>query len=152
MNDLQLQIESLKNKFVQDWLKRIDVDEGWYQIIIDCDKYLSQIDPDYQIYQIKEKFGKLRYYYQSSQPFEEETYLKMTSIVSKYEALSSCTCEATGLPGLLMKSPNGYYKTLNPQWTSTSEIYSKYTIVKHDTYKQTNDMLPWQHSCDEDYI
>lgn len=152
MNELQLQIESLKNRFVQDWPKIVDVDEGWYQLVVDCDKELSQIDPDYQIYQIKEKFGTLRYYHKTSQPFEEKTYLKMTSIVSKYESLSSCTCEATGLPGLLMRSSTGYYKTLNPQWTSTSEVYSKYTIVKHDTYKPTNDMLPWQHSHDEDYI
>jgi hypothetical protein len=152
MNDLQLQIENLKNKFVDDWLKTIDVDEGWYQIVIDCDKDLLQIDPDYQIYQIKEKFGKLRYYYKASKPFEEETYLKLTSIINKYEALSSCTCEATGLPGLLMKSPNGYYKTLNPQWTSKSEIYNKYTIVKHAAYMQPNDIMPWEHSNDEDYI
>lgn len=151
MNELQLQIENLKSKFVDDWPNGIDVDEGWYQIVIDCDKDLSQIDPDYQIYQIKEKFGKLRYYYKASKPFEEQTYLKLTSIINKYEALSGCTCEATGLPGLLMKSPNGYYKTLNPQWTSTFEIYSKYTIVNHDTYKPTDDMSPWQHSHDSDY-
>jgi hypothetical protein len=152
MNDLQLQIENLKNKFVQDWPKIIDVDEGWYQIVIDCDKELSEIDPDYQIYQIKEKFGTLRYYHKSSQPYNEQNYLKMVSIISKYESLSSCTCEATGLPGLLMKSSTGYYKTLNPQWTSKSEAYSKYTIVKHNAYMPSNDTLPWQHSHDEDYI
>lgn len=137
MNELQLQIENLKNKFVLDWSKSIDVDEGWYQIIIDCDKELSQIDPDYQIYQIKQKFGRLRYYYKASQPFEEKTYLKMTSIVSKYESLSSCTCEATGLPGLLMNSSKGWYKTLNPQWIVTSEIYKNYKIVKHNDYSSS---------------
>jgi len=156
MNDLQLQIENLKNKFVENWPKIIDVDEGWYQIVIDCDTDLLKIDPDYQIYQIKEKFGRLRYYYKASQPFEEKTYLKMTSVINKYESLSSCTCEATGLPGLLMKSPTGYYKTLNPQWTTTSEVYSKYTIVKHDSYTNSNiqsdDMMPWQHSHQDDYI
>ena len=70
MNELQLQIESLKNRFVKDWPKIVDVDEGWYQLVVDCDKELSQIDPDYQIYQIKEKFGTLRYYHKTSQPFE----------------------------------------------------------------------------------
>lgn len=152
MNELQLQIEELKKKIVPEYWKSIDVDEGWYQIVIDCDKELTQIDPDYQIYQIKEKFGRLRYYHKASKSFEEETYLKLTSIINKYEALSSCTCEATGLPGLLMKSPNGYYKTLNPQWTSKSEIYNKYTIVKHAAYMQPNDTMPWEHSDDSDYI
>jgi len=132
MDDLQLQIENIKNKFVENWPKIINVDEGWYQLVVDCDKELMQIDPDYKIYQIKEKFGTLRYYYKMPQPYNEEVYLKMTSIVRKYENLSACTCEATGLPGLLMKSSKtAHYKTLNPQWTASSEIYKNYKIIKN---------------------
>lgn len=130
MNELQLQIEDIKNKFVENWFRVVDVDEGWYQIIVDCDKELTQIDPDYQIYQIKEKFGTLRYYHKASQRFKKETYSKMTSVVSKYESLSGCTCEATGKPGVLMKSPQGRYKTLNPQYAASTEIYKNYKIVK----------------------
>lgn len=152
MNSLQLQIENLKNKFVETWPKIIDVDEGWYQLIVDCDKELSELDPNYKIYQIKEKFGKLRYYNQSSKSFNEQTYLKISSVISKYENLSGCTCEATGKPGVLMKSLSGWYKTLNPQWTVSSEIYKNYKIVKHDAYTDPNitpdDTMPWKHSED----
>lgn len=153
MNNLQLQIENIKDKFVETWPKIIDIDEGWYQLVVDCDKELTQINPDYQIYQIKQKFGKLRYYYKDSKPFEEETYLKTSSVVSKYERLSACTCEATGKPGVLMKSLSGWYRTLNPQWTASSEIYKHYKIVVHDAYTDPNitpdDTMPWQHSKDQ---
>ena len=152
MNKLQLQIEDLKNKFVETWPKIIDVNEGWYQLIVDCDKEICEIDPDYMIYQIKEKFGKLRYYHKSSKAFNEETYLKTYSIIKKYENISACTCEATGQPGILMKNLSGWYKTLNPQWTTSSEIYKHYRIVSHDAYTNPNitpdDTMPWLHSED----
>ena len=45
-----------------DSYKYIGVDEGWYLIVADCDRDLTAINPDYQILQIKEKFGGLRYY------------------------------------------------------------------------------------------
>lgn len=129
MNELQLELEPVKDRFVQDWPKIIDVDEGWYQIIIDCDKELSDLDPNYQIYQIKQKFGNLRYYTKITQPFNEEVYFRTHSIVAKYESIAKCTCEVTGLPGVLMKSATGWYKTLNPQWTTTSEAFKNYKIV-----------------------
>ena len=43
MNELGVQIEALRNKLVDH--KWIDVDEGWYQLVIDCDKELTAIDP-----------------------------------------------------------------------------------------------------------
>ena len=67
MDQLQLQIEALKEKFVPEYYKSIDVDEGWYQIVVNCDKELIKIDPNYQIFQIKQKFGGLRYYFHPSQ-------------------------------------------------------------------------------------
>ena len=57
MNDLQAVVEMLKEKIGPGYWKSIDVDEGWYQLVIDCDKELTQIDPNYQIAQIKQKFG-----------------------------------------------------------------------------------------------
>ena len=61
---------------------------GWKQLILDCDKEMSEIDPDYTIFQIKEKFGGLRYYVKGHQDLFE--------IKSKYERLSYSTCEECG--------------------------------------------------------
>ena len=127
MNELQLQIEALKKKIVPEYWKSIDVDEGWYQIVVDCDKELTAIDPHYQIFQIKEKFGGLRYYFQPSQ---SDTLKAMIEVVSKYEAIAARTCEATGEPGVLMKSIGGWRKTLNPEYAASTLHYSRYKIAE----------------------
>jgi hypothetical protein len=124
MNELQLQIEALKEKIAPEYSKSIDVDEGWYQLVIDCDKELTAIDPHYRVFQIKEKFGGLRYYFHPSQ---SDTSKAMNEVVSKYEAIAARTCEATGGPGVLMKSIGGWRKTLNPEYAAKSRPYGKYT-------------------------
>jgi len=128
MNELQLQVEALKDKFLPKYSKSIEVDEGWYQIIVDCDNVLTQIDPNYQIAQIKQKFGGLRYYFEPSDSNDDGLYIKMNSIVLSYEAIAAVTCEATGKHGVLMKSKSGWYRTLNPEYAATAEHYDSYVI------------------------
>jgi hypothetical protein len=89
--------------------KTIDCGKGWWPIIADLDIELSEIDPDYSVYQVKEKFGNLRYYYAPSFP---EFAKQMNDLVSVYEFKCALTCEATGNRGVLMIR-NGLYKTLN---------------------------------------
>ena len=78
MNKLQLQIEELKKKIVPEYWKSIDVDEGWYQLVLDCDKELTGVDPNYQIYQVKEKFGGLRYYTKPSNLDDKHTLMRIS--------------------------------------------------------------------------
>jgi len=127
VNELQLKIEALKSKIDPNYGQYISVDEGWYQIVVDCDKELTAIDPNYRIFQIKEKFGGLRYYFQPSQ---SDTLEAMNEVVSKYEEMASRTCEATGMPGVLMKSSTGRVKTLSPDYVSGSEHYARYSIIR----------------------
>jgi len=127
VNELQLKIEALKSKIDPNYGQYISVDEGWYQIVVDCDKELTAIDPNYRIFQIKEKFGGLRYYFQPSQ---SDTLEAMNEVVSKYEEMASRTCEATGMPGVLMKSSTGRVKTLSPDYVSESEHYARYSIIR----------------------
>jgi len=136
MNELQLQIEELKKKIAPEYWKSIDVDEGWYQIVVDCDKELTAIDPNYQIFQIKEKFGGLRYYMTPCNDTTEEQRNKMYEVISKYEAKAAQTCEATGQPGVLMKSIGGWRKTLNPEYAASTLHYGKYTVVNNSGEKQ----------------
>jgi len=129
MDNLQLQIQALREKISPSFGKYINVDEGWYQIVIDCDKELRAIDLNYQILQIKEKFGNLRFYFESSNSEDVVKTNLMHQVVRKYEIIASQTCEATGKPGVLMKSPTGYLRTLNPQWALTSTVYQNYQAV-----------------------
>ena len=129
MNELQLQIEELKKKIVPEYWKSIDVDEGWYRLVIDCDRELTGIDPNYQIYQVKEKFGGLRYYMTPSNDTTPEQRDAMWTITRKYEDIAFRTCSATGKTGVLMKSIGGWRKTLNPEYAAETLHYAKYSIA-----------------------
>ena len=69
------------------------------------------IDPNYQVLQIKQKFGSLRFYCASN---DESTSKAMSDVTFKYEQLSLCTCEITGKPGVRMKK-GLWFKTLDPE-------------------------------------
>jgi len=128
MNDLQTAVETLKEKIVPEYWKSIDIDEGWYQLVIDCDRELTKIDPNYQITQIKQKFGGLRYYFQPSLP---NTYNAMAEVVKKYETIAAVTCESTGKTGVLMRSKSGWYRTLNIEYASNTAHLVGYSVVEH---------------------
>lgn len=129
MNELSQKIESLRAKFAEGWSNYIEVDEGWYQIVLDCDAELTALDPDYSILQIKEKFGGLRYYCVPSQMSDDDMRQRMEAVVSKYEEIAAKTCEATGLPGVRMRSIGGWYKTLNPEYAANTLHYARYKQV-----------------------
>ena len=90
----------------------ISCESGWWTLISNCDKELSAIDPDYTIFQIKEKFGGLRYYYSPSNP---DNGTQMDEIVRKYEKICSMTCEVTGKHGYFMKK-DFRYRTLHESY------------------------------------
>lgn len=93
--------------------KTIHCEEGWNQLIIELHTRIMDIDPEYRIYQIKEKFGGLRFYFSPSSPqFQQE----ISRLVSNYERMSYLVCERTGKPGELMKR-NGTFKTLHSSFT-----------------------------------
>jgi hypothetical protein len=48
------------------WGRWISCDKGWFPLVINCDKELAILDPDYAVHQVKEKFGGLRYYFETS--------------------------------------------------------------------------------------
>jgi hypothetical protein len=129
MNEIQLKIEELKKKIVPEYSKSIDVDEGWYQLVVDCDRELTGVDPNYEIYQIKEKFGTLRYYTKPSNMDDKHTLMRIGEIISKYEELSAVTCEATGEWGVLMHSSTGSRKTLNPMFAAKTPHLSEYSLA-----------------------
>ena len=127
MNELSAAIQQLAKKIKPPYYSTIEVDEGWYQLVLDCDKELSEIDSKYDLQQVKEKFGGLRYYFQPSDPTLRN---KMDAVIAKYEELASRTCEVTGEPGVLMKSVGNWYKTLSQDYAEKSLHYAKYTEAK----------------------
>jgi hypothetical protein len=101
-----------------------DAPDGWKWIVEDCDRLLARLDPEYEIHQIKEKFGTLRYYYGTVA--DKETQEVMDAVVDRAEKLSASTCDVCGNssmvsnldrgikydPTAVIKSRGGWYKTI----------------------------------------
>ena len=83
----------------------LDVGDGWYNLLDTCFEELSKYPVTLE--QVKEKFGKLRLYYNwmgseeipqdEFDVMEKEVYL----IVDKYETISGTVCEVCGNKGEL---------------------------------------------------
>ena len=98
-------LRSLLARIPDGWGRWIRCGPGWYPILARLEERLRQIDSDYQVYQIKEKFGTLRFYWTSRNRDAG------TAAVADAEAESARTCEQCGNPGRLRKR-NGWFRTV----------------------------------------
>lgn len=84
---------------------------GWNHILAQLNAKLSMLDPDYKILQIKEKFGTLRFYYETN-----TTLFSIKEAMDRYiryaEIQSSKTCEKCGAEGSLINRKMGWMKTV----------------------------------------
>lgn len=100
-------LEILGN-FHADYVPNFWIGPGWIPLIFDTHKQLSQIDNNYIVYQIKEKFGGLRYY---AEPTEEKNIQLFVSIINDAEAKSLSICEICSNLAQVRKT-NYTYRTL----------------------------------------
>lgn len=49
------------------WGRWISCSRGWYPILADLDQQLARLFPTYEIHQVKEKYGGLRFYWHASE-------------------------------------------------------------------------------------
>lgn len=69
--------------------------DGWKNIILDLDRQLAYLDPNYEFQQVKEKFGTLRFYYGTI--VEDKTVQEiMDTLVRHAEMMSAKVCEVCG--------------------------------------------------------
>jgi|LakMenEpi03Aug12_release.lakeMendotaPanAssembly.Ray.scaffolds.fasta_scaffold411887_1 hypothetical protein len=100
MEDVSLtsEQEAIKKRLIERFPdgigKYIECDKGWYRLLDDLNNKLAYIDPDYKIYQVKEKFGTLRLYYNTS----TNDFLRsmMDDFVISAEKQSAILCEICG--------------------------------------------------------
>lgn len=62
-DELLLGMADILDRIPRGWGKWISLDAGWYPLIVDLNSKLAALDPDYEIHQVKEKFGTLRFYF-----------------------------------------------------------------------------------------
>ena len=61
-------LTAILNRIPNGWGRWISCDKGWYSIITKLDRDLAGICPEYEVHQVKEKFGVLRYYFEVPAP------------------------------------------------------------------------------------
>ena len=54
--------EKLLAHFEEGWPRVLEVSESWHERLFDLDDDLTKLIPDYKLYQVKEKWGTLRFY------------------------------------------------------------------------------------------
>lgn len=104
--------ENFQSKFFldkkhQNQIKNLEMicsmpEKGWQDIVLNLNKKLVMLDPEYKIIQIKEKFGILRFYYETNSKYISSRQAMMR-YVSDAELASGYVCEKCGDPGNLVK-------------------------------------------------
>lgn len=89
-------------------------DPGWDNLILTLDKILADIDPEYEIYQVKEKFGTLRFYAQCNNPDQDQNNLGHI-LIGSFESVSKYVCESCGSTDKVYARTAGWVKTLCEQ-------------------------------------
>jgi len=91
-------LEAIMRRIPDGWGRWISCDAGWYPIIVELDRDLASLDPDYELHQVKEKFGGLRFYAHTHNPDQREAFNQR---ITQAEQLCGRTCEICGAPGEL---------------------------------------------------
>ena len=111
-------LSAVLDRFAPKWYRGVDVGPGWFGIVVDLDEALARVDPDYQIMQVKSKFGGLCFYFAPSESVPEPQRAavreRMNELVAAAERRAARTCEYSGAPGTLMIR-DGFYATVSDE-------------------------------------
>ena len=88
-------LRPVQARFAAGWGASVDCGEGWWPIIAQLDRDIAAIEPDYEVDQIKEKFGGLRFYY----PGGTGNDARIDELIAQAERPAAQTCELCGAPG-----------------------------------------------------
>lgn len=86
--------------------ERRNVGEGWQPLITETHQKITAIYPDYAIFQIKEKFGGLRYYIDA---VPSELFEQVNAIITEAEERSFTICENCGADGSVGTTEESYW-------------------------------------------
>ncbi len=90
------------------WGRWIACERGWYSIIIEIDRRLAELDPNYVVYQIKQKCGDLCFYFDPTELASDGIREMMNEIVIEGEKRAATTCEECGFTGVGVNKGTGF--------------------------------------------
>lgn len=89
-------LRPVRARFATGWGEWVECERGWWPIIAELDRAIAAIAPDYEVQQIKEKFGGLRYYYGVGDAGFDP---RIDELIDAAEREAAHTCEFCGAPG-----------------------------------------------------
>jgi len=93
------ELREILDRIPKKWGRWIDVQAGWYPLVVATNQRLAEIDPNYIVHQIKEKYGTLRYYcVPSLDDPAPEIMDAFDAITEDAERKSALICERCGEP------------------------------------------------------
>lgn len=104
-------IRQIFRRIPDGWGRWLSCGAGWYPIVVQLDQQLAELDPAYEVHQVKEKWGRLEYYFAGS----SAVFGQMDQLVEAAREEAARTCETCGQPGRLCTSSGtvqGWYQTL----------------------------------------
>ena len=117
------EILDILNRIPVGWGRWISCSKGWSKLLVDTNRKMNMMWPNYEIHQVKEKFGSLRFYWGISsedkdwealdENISRTIYEIMGDIANSAESRSSRICEDCGKFGTTTVL-NYWYRTLCP--------------------------------------
>ena len=101
------EIVELLARIPEGWGRWISCDAGWYPLITTLGADMTLVDPHYEVHQIKEKFGALRFYAETD--LEGELGERFDALIEAAEARSAHICERCGSHSAALSSSGTTY-------------------------------------------
>jgi hypothetical protein len=92
------QLTALLRRIPDGWGRWISCDAGWYPLIVGLDADIAALAPDYELHQVKEKFGGLRFYIHAETE-DPEARRAIDGLIREAERRALTICERCGEPG-----------------------------------------------------
>ena len=102
------ELSDMLSRFHHPWPAHFDCGAGWNFLLAMCSVRLRSIDPNYELYQVKEKFGALRIY---ASGVSSEAQNDIDDAVLHYSNVSLFFCEECGMTGRLRRTSTGTFMT-----------------------------------------
>ena len=75
-------------RFAEGWIPELAVYEAWIPYIEKLDAELEALIPRYEVHQVKDKFGGLRYYFEVPADTPDDVAAAARALTSRYESES----------------------------------------------------------------
>jgi hypothetical protein len=112
-------IKDILNRIPVGWGKWISCGPGWYKLLADTNRKMKLMCPTYEIHQVKEKFGTLRFYW--GIPFEDAAWEELDDDTANivYDIMGDIAGHAENQSAYICESCGKYGKIRDGGWVRT---------------------------------